>query len=86
MIVLDGGKILFNGSLVSVSDKLTFGLSRSAPLTSDVLYSGASELGYAYIKTNPFHDPGNVDIETLFNGLTEAPERLISLLNPSSHG
>ncbi len=85
-LVLDQGKVLVNDSLNAIAGYLSFGQSLSAPAPGDVIYSVNSELGYAYIKPNHFHDPGNVDIETLFNGLTEVPEKLLPLINRNNNG
>jgi ABC-2 type transport system ATP-binding protein len=85
-MVLDKGKILLNGSLGAIAERLTFGQSLTAPANGDVLYSVKGELGYVSIRHNHYNDPGNVDIETLFNGLTEVPERLLPILNTITNG
>lgn len=76
VMILDEGRIMVNRSLNDISDRLSFGQALSIP-PADALFSFPGEMGTLFIRSNPMANPGNVDLETFFTGVLEAPERVL---------
>jgi ABC-2 type transport system ATP-binding protein len=80
VIVLENRKIVLNQSLEQVARKFSFGHSLLSPVPGEIVYSVNSELGETIMTLNLSNEPGQVDLETLFNACIEIPEKLSSVL------
>lgn len=80
VIILEGHKIVLNQSLDKVSKTFTFGHSLIFPASGEVLFKANTELGQTTMMLNTPGEPGNVDLETLFNASIEIPEKLATHL------
>jgi len=77
LVFIDQGKILLDTSIETISRKLSF---RTIPLTEDhtpFLYSEEVPGGYAVISKNESGEEGAVDIEFLFNAVTDHSDAVI---------
>jgi ABC-2 type transport system ATP-binding protein len=81
VIILENRKIILNQSLEKISQKFSFGHSLLSPVPGEILYSVNSELGQRFMTSNHSGEPGNVDLETLFNASIEIPEIVSSFFN-----
>jgi ABC-2 type transport system ATP-binding protein len=81
VIVLEKRKIVLNQSLEEVARKFSFGHSTSSPVPGEILYSANRELGHSVVSRNLSGEPGNVDLETLFNACIEIPEIISTAFN-----
>lgn len=69
IIILDGGKIIFNDSVEAIAQKLHFEVSYSRGEPRDVLYAERVLGGYMVIKENKYDEETEVDIEVFFNAM-----------------
>ncbi len=69
IIILDGGKIVFNNSVEAIAQKLHFEVSYSRGAPKDVLYAERVLGGYMVVKENSFEEETEVDIEIFFNAM-----------------
>lgn len=69
IIILDGGKIVFNDSVEAIAEKLHFEVTYSRGEPTDVLYAERVLGGYMVVKENKFEEETEVDIEIFFNAM-----------------
>jgi ABC-2 type transport system ATP-binding protein len=79
IVVLDEHQIIFNESVDSISEKLSFITYNGANTHTSFLYDEAAALGGKGIAPNDTGTPSRVDIELLFNGITAKDERISEL-------
>ncbi|MEO7120701.1 MAG: ABC transporter ATP-binding protein [Ginsengibacter sp.] len=73
VIIVDNGELLLNESIKEISDKLCFKSVSELPETGKVLYAEDSLKGYAVAMENTEHEDSKVNLEHLFNAITENP-------------
>jgi len=79
IIILDGGKIVFNDSVEAIAEKLHFEVSYSRGEPTDVLYAERVLGGYMVVKENKFEEETEVDIEIFFNAMMANREGIQAL-------
>jgi len=78
VIILDEGQIIFQQNLQSVTERLCVHLQQEEP-EPDVLYSDKVLGGYVVVRENKDGDETRVDLETLFNTVTNSKEKVQAL-------
>ncbi|MEO8860515.1 MAG: ABC transporter ATP-binding protein [Ginsengibacter sp.] len=73
VIIVDSGELLLNESIKNISDKLCFKSVSELPATGKVLYAEDSLKGHAVVMENTEHEDSKVNLEHLFNAITENP-------------
>lgn len=71
VIIVDNGELLLNASLSEISDKLCFKNVSDLPEKEKVLYAEDSLKGYSIVIENTTHEDSKINLEHLFNALTE---------------
>jgi len=77
IVILENGKVIFNHSVDEVTTRLAMGMTSDEPV--DALYSEKAMGGYAVVKARSDGAATRVDLELLFNAVTEKPAELTSL-------
>lgn len=73
--IIDEGKILFNHSINTILDQLTFKLSFDETDFEKALYAESSLTGHAVILPNEENESGKIDLELLYKAvITNGPE------------
>lgn len=70
VVVIDEGKLVYSENTEDITQKLHFGTSASLTDKENVLYSEASTQGYKIISKTLNGDESALDLELLFNGIT----------------
>lgn len=83
VVVLDNAKVVFNTSLLKVSEHLCFGKYPGAHSES-IVYSEAGFGGRSVYHRNGFNET-EVDLELLFNAVLNNPDQLNNALKPARH-
>ncbi len=73
VIIIDNGQLLLNASLPEISDKLCFKNVSDLPEREKVLYAEDSLKGHAIVIENTRHEESKINLEHLFNAITENP-------------
>ncbi|MFZ4522279.1 MAG: ATP-binding cassette domain-containing protein [Bacteroidales bacterium] len=84
VVILEDGKVVLNSSLDHVARRFAFGHSLLSPLSGEVFYQCTSEMGKSVMTPNLSENPGNVDLETLFNACIDIPEKISSAFSLQS--
>lgn len=71
VIIVDNGELLLNESIKNISDKLCFKSVSELPEMGKVLYAEDSLKGHAVVMENTEHQDSKVNLEHLFNAITE---------------
>ncbi len=79
VIIVDNGELLLNASLTEISGKLCFKNVPDLPENGKVLYAEDSLKGYAIVMENFENEDSKVDLENLFNAITENPDMAKSI-------
>jgi ABC-2 type transport system ATP-binding protein len=79
IVVLDEHQIIFNESIDTISEKLSFTAYSGANTGSPFLYEETAALGGKGIAPNNTDTPSRVDIELLFNGIIAQRARFSEL-------
>ncbi|HZG26806.1 MAG TPA: ABC transporter ATP-binding protein [Chitinophagaceae bacterium] len=74
VVIVENGELLLNASIAEVTNKLCFKTVKELPETSQVLYSEESLRGIAIVQENTEGEDTKVNLEQLFNAVTERPE------------
>ena len=74
VIIIDNGQLLLNSSVADVNDKLCFKTVKELPENIRVLYSEESLKGISIVHENTEGENTRVNLEQLFNAVTEKPE------------
>lgn len=80
LVFIDQGKILLNSSIENISKKLVFHTIPFLENLDEYLYSEEVPGGYSVISKNDSGSEGTIDIEFLFNAVTDYTEEIITLL------
>lgn len=73
IIIVDNGSLLLNASLADISDKLCFKTVNEIADTSTVLYAEETLKGISIVQENIAGENSKVNLEQLFNAVTEKP-------------
>lgn len=81
IIIVDNGSLLLNASLSEISDKLSFTTVNEVDSTSHVIYAEESLKGISIVQENISGQNSKVNLEQLFNAVTEKPEMIKSIFS-----
>ncbi len=76
VIIIEGGKILFNQSVAELEDKLTFETRLNAEVVAESLYTDRVAGGYLHLLPNTSGEPSEIDLEVLFNAVIEDQQKI----------
>jgi ABC-2 type transport system ATP-binding protein len=79
VIIVDNGELLLQASIAEIEKKLSFKVVDQ--MTDDVLYADSSLKGYAVVMQNRTGEESKVNLEYLFNAVTENPVKAKSIFN-----
>jgi ABC-2 type transport system ATP-binding protein len=71
VIIVDNGDLLLHETISSISEKLCFKTVNELSGTTQVLYSEQSLKGFTIVSENLHHEHSKVNLEHLFNAVTE---------------
>jgi ABC-2 type transport system ATP-binding protein len=74
VIIVDNGELLLHSSIANINDKLCFKTVAEIPLDTKVLYQEKMLKGTAVVMENITGEDSKLNLEYLFNGVTENPE------------
>jgi len=74
VIIVDKGELLLHASLERIAEKLCFKTVTDLPESGNVLYSEESLKGFAIVAENKLSEDSKVNLEQLFNAVTENPQ------------
>lgn len=79
VVIVDNGDLLLNASISEVSEKLCFKTVTEMEDIDKVLYKEDSLKGATIVIENTAHENSKVNLEHLFNAVTENPEKTKSI-------
>jgi len=80
IIVLDQGKIIFNTSISTLAERLSFEHQHTQPAIDECIHFEQHLGGYTVLKVNKNGDESHVDLEVLFNALLNNQDKLQQLI------
>jgi ABC-2 type transport system ATP-binding protein len=80
VVVLDNGKIIFNHSLESISEKLCFKTLKNID-DDNVLYAEKGITGYSAVVRNTGEEASHINTELLFNSIIAKTGKVINAFN-----
>ena len=81
VIIVDNGELLLQASIAEISNKLSFKITDDLPDDGDLLYAESSLKGYSVVMQNKSGEESKVNLEYLFNAVTENPIKAKSIFN-----
>jgi ABC-2 type transport system ATP-binding protein len=81
VIIVDNGELLLQASLEEISNKLLFKMVDELPNENEVLYAESSLKGHSIVVENKTAEESKVNLEYLFNAVTENPAKTKSIFN-----
>lgn len=81
VIIVDNGDLLLQASIEEIEKRLSFKVVDEMPAENDVLYADSSLKGYAIVTENKTGEASKVNLEYLFNAVTENPVKAKSIFN-----
>ncbi|MGI8637350.1 MAG: ABC transporter ATP-binding protein [Segetibacter sp.] len=79
VLIVDNGSLLLNASIGEIADKLCFKTVNQVHDTEQVLYSEETLKGISVVQANTDGEDSKVNLEQLFNAVTEKPEMIKSI-------
>ena len=79
VVIVDNGQLLLNASITEIAQKLCFKTVAEITDKNKVLYSLESLKGYSVVIENIANEDSRIDLEQLFNCVTENPEKAKSI-------
>ena len=73
VIIVDNGQLLLNASIGDIADKLCFKTVQSIDGIDKILYAEESLKGFSIVAENTGQEDSKVNLEHLFNAITENP-------------
>lgn len=83
VVLLEQGQIRFQATLSDVAERLRFDQGHEVP--ADALYRSPVPGGYLFVRPNHSGVEGAVDLEALFQLVSEHPERVLPLFAEGQH-
>ena len=81
VIILDGGKIIFNESIQNVQDRLCIRFEEHRPDSQNALHVETIPGGYAVVYPNGDQDETDIDLEILFQTVVSDPLRIADVFD-----
>ncbi len=81
VIIVDEGDLLVNASVAEIGERLCFKTVGQLPDDTPVLYEEDSLKGKSIVIENKFHEQSKVNLEHLFNAVSENPAVAKSIFN-----
>ncbi len=81
VVIVDEGELLLNASVDSIGEKLVFKIVDEILSTNETLYAETAIKGMAVVIENRTAEDSKVNLEHLFNAVTENPERIKQIFN-----
>lgn len=81
VIIVDDGQLLLNASISAISEKLSFKTVDEVPVGRPVLYEEDALKGKAIVVENSGKEQTKINLEHLFNAITENPSLAKSIFN-----
>ena len=79
VVIVDNGQLLLNASITEIAQKLCFKTVAEITDKNKVLFSQESLKGYSVVIENITDEDSKIDLEQLFNCVTENPEKAKSI-------
>lgn len=79
VVIVDNGELLLQASIAEITQKLSFRLVDTIEDESKILYAEPSLKGNAVVMENNNGEESKVNLEFLFNAITQNPERAKSI-------
>ena len=79
IVILDDGKVIFNHDIGKITDTLFMQIQNDEPDKNDVIHSEKTIGGYMTVKENSGQEQSLIDLETLFNSVISAPQKMNEL-------
>ncbi|MBN9385785.1 MAG: ABC transporter ATP-binding protein [Chitinophagaceae bacterium] len=73
VIIVDNGEILLNASITEISEKLCFKTAGQFSTDENILYAEQHLKGFSIVGVNKDREDSKVNLEHLFNAITENP-------------
>jgi len=74
IIIVDDGNLLLHASIANISDKLCFKTLAETPAGVNIIYEEKTLKGVAVVMENVSGEDSKLNLEQLFNGVTNNPE------------
>ncbi len=84
IIILDSGRILFNGDMAHMAQHYTMSLEREEPEPGTFLYGEKVPGGYSIVRENSTGEDSDIDIEVFFNMIVSSSEAAEGIQVPGS--
>ena len=81
VVIVDKGELLLNASVATIAEKLLFTTVDEMPTGVKILYAEESLLGISVVTENKNITESKVNLEHLFNAVTENPEMISQIFN-----
>ncbi|HLX90418.1 MAG TPA: ABC transporter ATP-binding protein [Puia sp.] len=81
VIIVDQGELLLNASVADIAEKLAFRTVSEISTQEDVLYQEDSLRGYSIVTKNDTANSSKVNLEHLFNAVTDNPAKIKTIFN-----
>ncbi len=81
VVIVDEGELLLNASVATIAEKLLFTTVDEMPAGDKILYAEESLLGIYVVTENKNTAESKVNLEHLFNAVTENPEIIKQIFN-----
>ena len=81
VVIVDNGELILNASISDIGEKLNFRTVQETSGITKILYSEESLTGTAVVTQNTEHEISKVNLEQLFNAVTENPEITKQIFN-----
>jgi ABC-2 type transport system ATP-binding protein len=81
VIIVDEGELLLNASVDSIGEKLVFKIVEEVLNRDEALYAETALKGTAVVIENRMAEDSKVNLEHLFNAVTENPKRIKQIFN-----
>lgn len=81
VIIVDNGELLLQASIAEIESRLSFKIMDEVPGENDVLYADTTLKGYAVVMQNRTGEESKVNLEYLFNAVTENPVKTKLIFN-----
>ena len=81
VVIVDNGELILNASVSDIGEKLSFRIVQETNEAQKIIYSEESLSGIAVVTQNTEKEVSKVNLEQLFNAVTENPEITKKIFN-----